>query len=119
MYATYLTYTIKSREIGDMDREKNQEDCLTESVSVSAPNLEKPYGVSIQIDVRSIADNGEIACRNSSLSGQNIVASFTSTMNNEDVAELTVITADGKGAEVNIELSVKRRSFVIKGHIFL
>lgn len=65
---------------------------------LSYPNSEMITCVwnSGKIDVRSIADNGEIACRNSSLSGQNIVASFTSTMNNEDVAELTVITADGK-----------------------
>ncbi|KAK6049995.1 hypothetical protein COOONC_12500 [Cooperia oncophora] len=49
-----------------------------------------------KIDVRSIGENGEIACREASLTGQSIVAGFTSTMNN-DVAELTVITADGRG----------------------
>ncbi|PIO64450.1 hypothetical protein TELCIR_13922 [Teladorsagia circumcincta] len=47
------------------------------------------------IDIRSIAENGEIACREASLTGQTIVAGFTSTMNN-DVAELAVITADGR-----------------------
>ncbi|WKY08410.1 hypothetical protein Q1695_007715 [Nippostrongylus brasiliensis] len=49
-----------------------------------------------KIDVRSISESGEIACRDSSLTGQNIVAAFTSVMNNEKAPELVVITAEGR-----------------------
>ncbi|VDM57606.1 unnamed protein product [Angiostrongylus costaricensis] len=50
-----------------------------------------------KIDVRSISENGEIACRNSTLAGQNIISGFISKMNSNNVPEFTIVTVDGKG----------------------
>lgn len=50
-----------------------------------------------EIDVRSITENGEVVCRDSTLTGQTVIAGFTSMMNNDDELEFTVVTAEGKG----------------------
>ncbi|KIH67171.1 hypothetical protein ANCDUO_02497 [Ancylostoma duodenale] len=49
-----------------------------------------------KIDVRSINENGEVVCRDSTLTGQTVIAGFTSMMNNDDELEFTVVTAEGK-----------------------
>ncbi|EYC43686.1 hypothetical protein Y032_0484g2315 [Ancylostoma ceylanicum] len=49
-----------------------------------------------KIDVRSINENGEVVCRDSTLSGQTVIAGFISMMNNDDELEFTVVTAEGK-----------------------
>ncbi|KJH51726.1 hypothetical protein DICVIV_02037 [Dictyocaulus viviparus] len=49
-----------------------------------------------KIDVRSIGENGEIVCRNSTLAGQQVISGFTSRINNDNNLEFTVVTIEGK-----------------------